>query len=432
MRADQEILFDLGPLGDTIIGHDIYSPVHLRYTVDLDHVIDDKLIKQAWDTTKRVYPIIDALLMLVHDKSYYMARQEDQNDPCFREHVYLVKATDGSNDPVKSKVPIRPETDIVGNRVVCISYFDKTVSISCYHTLLDGTGMSMVFRTFLYEYLALYTGHRDEHPIVELEEGRSLEQYYMSARELIMESLDDYTPQPLYMLPFDTTGFIDKDMRNEMGPHGPEVSFGSIRVPSKDFMSLCKRNGANPSAMLCTLLAKALYELNPDEERDAVFELTISTRKLFGCERSISNHVSTAMAYTSRKDIETGSLADASRKIRADISSQRGRDYEISLKRTNNMYRCDKRFANLVVTYIGTFSIGDNDEHIKDFRMGTFANTNLYCMGVGDEFILMLQYGVGTQKYLDAFIGIFKELGIEARMNVAARTVDYDVLTPVL
>ena len=419
-----KVLFDYGPLDDTFIGHDIFNPVHLRYTVTLDHEVDDELVKLAWDRTKRVYPIIDGVLATERDESEYMAPGGEKYHD---EHVYLVEAEGGSNDPVKTKVPIMPRSDAVDGRLICISYWGNEISINTYHILVDGGGLTMVFRTFLYCYLALYTGHEDASPIVELREGRELGAYY-GYNDIGFISTLDYTPTPLYVLPCGTVGFVDDDMVNEDG----HVRTGSAKISASDFMGLCKKSGSNPSSMISTLLGKVAYALNPSEQNDIVFGLTVSTRNVYGLENSIGNVLGLAVAYATREEVEHAPLAQVAQKIRADINRQRGRDYQISLQRVFTMYEPVAKFKPLTVTYMGAFSVGENDSHIRDFIMGTNGNTNLYLMQMGEHFYLTLQYGRATQRYLDEFVRVLGELGIEASIGRPAQSMENDVPVPVV
>lgn len=415
-----KVFIDLGYAFESRMGHDLFNPVHLRFTVTLDHDADDELIKKAWDRTKRVYPIIESVIGLDHgDPNLYLG-QEARKKYMF-DHIYLVRPDSGVNDPVKTKIPVIPGTDIVGKRLISISYYGKKVSISAYHTIVDGGGLNKIFGTFLYSYLALYTGNEDKEPNVDLEENRELEEYYTPVSPPYVYSME-YTPVPLYTLPLGCRGFNDKDMVNDE----ENVFSGDINISAPDFMKFCKENGANPSSMMCTLLAKAAYELNPSEKNDMVFGLTLSVRKIFGLDKTIANAVGTAIAYTTRDDIENKSIAEVSQKIRKDLDVQRSRDYYISHCRTFQTYKHVPNCVPRTVTYIGRVDIGSNNSHIVDFSMETNGDSNLYLMQLNDKFILTLQYGMATEKYLNEFNKIFTELGINSEIAHPAHHVDKD------
>jgi hypothetical protein len=207
---------------------------------------------------------------------------------------------------------------------------------------------------------------------------------------------------------------------------------GNLRIPVDAFIKLCKENGANPSSMLCTLLAKAAYDLNPGIENDLVFDVTISVRKFFGMEKSLANSVGLAVSYVTREDMRNKSIAEVSQKIRKDVDGQRTRDYFITLRRFFASYKHARAFKARTVTYIGSLNVGDNNHHIVDFDLGTNSISNLFMMQVNDSFAISLHHGKATEKYMNAFIRIFSDLGIKAEITHPAHRVVLDSKTPVL
>ena len=64
--------------------------------------------------------------------------------------------------------------------------------------------------------------------------------------------------------------------------------------------------------------------------------------------------------------------------------------------------------------------------------METNGDSNLYLMQVRDKFILTLQYGRATAKYLDEFVRVFQRYGIEAQIVHPAQYASNDTPMPVL
>ena len=426
--GDRKILVDLGEMLGSEIIYDLDNPFHLRYTAELDHEPDGGLLAEAWERTKRVYPLIDSVLVFDRgDLDYYKSiKNEDRPGYC-HDHMYLAAAEKGENVPVKTKIPVAPGTAAVGGRLVCISYYGNTVTLSAYHTLVDGGGMNMIFSTFLYSYLALYTGHEDQHPVVELREGRKSGEYYTPSLFDLVYSRD-YNPVPIYSLPHGCRGFRDPDMANGEG----RLLAADLAVSAEDFLAFCKKNGANPSSMLCTLIAEATRDLYPDGWDSLAYNLTVSVRKAFGLENAISNSVSCAVACITREEMERESLAAVSQKVRRDIDSQRGWDYFASFYRAFTTYRYQPTFIPRTVTYIGGLNIGENNRHITGFSMAANGDSNLYFMQLNDRFHMCLEYGRATGKYLDAFLRVFEELGIRSEIIHPAYEVSADVQAPVL
>lgn len=420
-----KILVDLGTVGEVKLSNDLENPIHIRLTATLDHELSDELIVKAWDRTKRVYPVIDAVLGFEHgDALFYMDPKAKAQYS--EKHIYLVQAEEGKNDPVRSKAPIVPGTETVGKRLICISYFGSRVSIGAYHILVDGTGLSKIFNTFLYSYLALYTGQEDEKPVVELTEGRKPEEYYISPLNRFIYQ-QEYTPVPLYLLPPGCRGFMDQGFQVDGNCYT-----GSLSVPSADFMKLCKEIGANPSAMLCILTAKAAYALNPEETNDILFGMTLALKSALGIDDAISNASSFALSYASRDEIMNKPLSGVSQRIRSDVDMQRTRDYIITSQRSASTFIYSPQLRPRMVTYLGAVNIGDNTGHIVDFSLETDAHLVVYMIQLKDRFIIPLQYDNLTEKYLNEFKKALGELGVAAEISQPASLVVKDSQTAVL
>ena len=405
---------------------DLLTPIHMRNMYRLDHEIDDELLYEAWEKTKRVYPVVDAVL------GFDEGEAEQYLDPQWaaehaKSHLYIMAPEDDGGHPVKSKKPLAPNTEAVGKRLVAVSYYGNTICATAYHLLIDGGGFNMVLNTFLYTYLALYTGHEDEHPIVELREGRALEDYFVPM-EPARVCAQDFTVVPLFEPPADVRGFLDEDMCNDEGA----MIMGIMEIDGRDFMRLCKSTGANPSAMIAVLAGRAAYELNPDRQEGIVFGFTISSRDVLGVNDSIANAATGGVSYVTRSDFERKPLAEVAQRVRADLNAQRTRDYTLSFIKSMYLEHNMFDFVARPITYMGKFSIGDNDEHVLMAGISTKADANVYMNAVGDRFDLALQYGKATEKYLDEFAKIFAELGVGAKIAVPAHFVALDVKEPVL
>ena len=426
---DKRALVDLGKVQEMMIIPDMKFPVHIRDTVTLDHDIDGDLLAQAWERTKRVYPLVDTVLGYDRDPRVYAERGSYGKYP--RDHAYLVEPAGGESVPLESVVPVAPCSQAAGGRPVCVSYYGRRITLSCFHSFVDGAGMLKILSTLVYCYLALHTGHEDEHPVVDLQEGREPAQYYTPVNGEFVYA-QPFTPTPLYTLPLGVLGYQDVGLVYGSKGGIPQVLAGSMDVSVEDFMRLCKSNGANPSAMLCALLARATFLVNPEEAEDLVCEVTVSMRKDFGLEESIANCFGTAVTYVLRSEVEDGALAEVSRRIRADVTSQRGKDYFLSRERTFSMYDCVKSYAPRTVTYRGTFDIGENNAHVRDFVFETGAKAAIYFTQLNDRFVLSVQHGMVTDAYLRAFERLFAELGVEATISHPTYAVTLEPQAPVL
>jgi hypothetical protein len=312
--------------------------------------------------------------------------------------------------------------------MISVSYYERSITISAYHTLVDGGGLKMVFTAFLYVYLAMYTGHEDENPIVDLTEGKNIDEYYKITRQENAFS-HEYTPVPIYSLPLHCKGFVDEDMvRDKDG----KVWSGNLSIPVEEFIKLCKENGANPSSIICTLLAKAAYAINPTVKDDIIFDITMSERKILGLEKSLANCVGLAVTYATHDDVINKPIAEVSKRMRKDLEVQRTKDYYITFSRVFSTYEYTHTYESRTITYVGALDVGDNNKHIVDFDMGTNSIYNLFMMQVNDRFVLCIYHGMATEKYMNELIKIFSELGIKAEITQPTHSVVQDSKTPVL
>lgn len=400
MGKEQEAFFDYGTWKNMFWLMDNNNDIHIRYTVRLDHEIVPELIKEAWKKTVRVYPLIDC-------------RPEQ-----IGEHIYYFKA-DGENEIFRSKAPIMPGSDLVNGRAFTATYYEDRISVSAYHSLVDGGGLLEVFKTLLYSYLEMYTGIKDETADISLTENRKTEEYY---HILKAEDFRDYKPQPLFLYPFDTQYVEDEEMTP--GEDGSRM-FGTLKFTSEDFLRICKENDSNPSTLLCYLLSKAFYESHPDEKRNIGLAMTINARKVFNLEKYISNCLSMAIIDVSYENTMVNPIGDFTKKIRQDVGYQRTPDYIKTFKNFEDTYGWNHIHRCGLVTYIGTFDIGKHTEHIVDFEMPTNANNNLYLMEINKEFRLMFQFGKVTQIYMDRISKILKNMGLNVIRDKGA----YPVIT---
>ena len=114
---------------------DHYNDIHNRFSAVLDHEIDGTLMEKAWEKTISVYPVIGCVIEMEGKE------------------LFFYKAN-GENKAIRSKAPINPGSELVSNCVVTATYYGNKVSVSAYHTMVDGGGLNDIFKTLLYFYLS--------------------------------------------------------------------------------------------------------------------------------------------------------------------------------------------------------------------------------------------------------------------------------------
>ena len=371
--------------------YDRETRYHNRFSVTLDHPVDPGLLAEAWEKTKKVYPLIDCVPDRVDGEIVFYRDSRE-------------------NPPVRSAKPVRPGTEAVGERAFTLAWDGCTVAMSSYHSVVDGGGINAIFSTLLYTYLSLYTGEQDPEPPVELRENRNPGDYYVSLSSV---GTGDFEQQPMIAYTKRKGMFIDLDMApDEKG----DITLAQVRVPVDAFMAACKGIGANPSAMMTILMSRAAYRLHPGRKGDLAFILTMSARKAFGIPDTIANCSANLLIPVSYVDLMEGDLCEASRKIRSVIEKQRSADYIRTLAAFYETYDwiLAKRYA--VLTYIGSLNIGKHTGHIRSFEMTDDATCSMYMMELNGDFIISFQLGEVTEKYMKEITGILSEFGVRAEI----------------
>ena len=386
---------------------DHYNDIHNRFSAMFDHEIDGALMEKAWEKTIRVYPVIGCVIEMEGKE------------------LFFYKA-DGENKAIKSKAPINPGSELVSGCVITASYYGNKVSVSSYHTMVDGGGLNEIFKTLLYFYLSSYTNVYDEPVGVQTAEGREAQEYY---KPVSPDELGEFEPVPLHFMPYLRDYAEDPEMdKDEEGNR----FFASVRFSADKFIVKCKEIGANPTAMLALLMSRAFYALNPDERKDLFFEITSSVRKTFGAEGCISNCVCNLIAGVEYNDLANGDVRELVKKFRSEVDSQRSDDYIKTFRLFESTYGHNYVNKQITLTYIGKLDIGENTKHIIDFETSANAVQLVTLMQIADEFFLMLQLGTATGKYIDKISELLGEMGIETSHKSDVRKVITDSDTQIL
>lgn len=388
MENTKKVLLNLGDAERNISWIiDQNNPIHIRFNFELDHDIDYDILKRAWDRTKKVYPLIDCVPKVVDGELLFVE-------------------SDGENLPIESRIPVNPGTEVTAGRVLGLYYYKNKITANFFHTVTDGGGFTEVTRTLLYFYLSEYYGETDNLAGVEVKENRDIDEYYGIVTG---DMLKDYTPVPLHRFPYGEKFFMDEDMVPDDG----KILIGTLEVSADEFIAASKKIGANPSAFLCYLTAKASYLLNPDENRSLAFAMGINVRKIFGMEKSIGNHVSVAKVCISKDDVKSCEPEKVIERIRSDVDYQRTPDYVKYYADFGSSFFIKDLFKAHTVTYLGGFDVGVNTAHIKSVNVVTNATANVFMFQLNDKFRLMLELGKATSKYLDAMLKVMNEMGID-------------------
>lgn len=404
MSLSRREVFNGGPMSPFWwLDHE--TAYHNKFQVTLDHEVDPSLLAAAWDKTKRVYPLIDWVPDLVGGDVVFF---EDERD----------------NPPLCSPVPVSPGTEACAGRAFSVTYWGRNVTMSAFHSIVDGGGINQIFSTLVYAYLCLRTGEEDAEPPVEMREGRAPETYF---RPLSTVDLGEFEPQPLVTFRRRKGMFDDLDAAPD---ENGNVFMCRIKLQgsSKEFIDACRRIGANPSTLMCLVMARAAYRLHPQRRGDLSFVLTMSARAAFGIPESIANCSANLLIPVCYDDVMDDDLSRPARMVRSTIDSQRSMDFIKTLFSFYETYDwiLAKRYA--VLTYMGTIGFGMHSKHVESFEMTDESTDSMFLMELNGSFYILLQFGKVTQAYAEAIVDIIEELGGAASIDLPSHVVDKDVV----
>lgn len=366
--------------------------MHPTVEITLDHDINGDELALAWEKTKRVYPLLDCVPVLQPNKDIVFIKQE------------------GNNIPIESRIHVKPCSKLTFGRAVAVSYYEKVLTVTAYHAVVDGHGLMDISRNLCFNYLAIHTGNSDEGYEIRNEESAEVESYYKPESTI---HIGDYSPQPLVMLPLGESMLVDGSMSRKAGE---EDRAAKIRVPVADFIGLCKKNKTNPSSMFSYIMGKAIYLVNPAQKDPIALSVTVDYRRTFRTEQSVAPCSADAMVVVKHDDIMVKPMEQTVGKIRSMINIQRSDDYIKTVTAMTRALVCFRKNVCAVVSYIGQFDVGSNTKHVEDFCIYNIAANTMFITELADEFRIMLKLGSATEKYTHAMKEILKELGIKSEV----------------
>ena len=234
-------------------------PFSIRIEVELKHDIDGGILDEAVNTAIKRYP-------------YFAVR--------------LVKK-DGDITAVPNDLPVKTVsgelTYPLGSRelnyhVVALSYIGNRISFHITHVITDGAGFSPFINTVLYYYLRgtgielSSDGIRTADEIVP--DGETANPY---PEEKMENATPLYVPKEKEFFRIFDGGYVTDEKRTAY----------SFRASEADVMRFSHENDASPCALFSAVMAKAIRDVHPNDEKDIVSSVSFNMRPGLGCG---SNH----------------------------------------------------------------------------------------------------------------------------------------------
>lgn len=302
-----------------------------------------------------------------------------------------------------------------------LSYHEKEITITFYHSIADAAGIIGVLRTLVYHYCCLHF-HQDFDPAgIELREGRPVEEYYRSPFHL---ELGEYTPQPLMSYPIGDTLFTDPEMK----PAAPgEVCTSTVTVSSEEFVRFCKEHASSPAIMLCILLGKAIYNANPGEKRRMAFDITVNYRKQLNIPDCLGVFSTVATVCAPYGEIMEKPIEETAAILKKMLDTQRTEDYAKTMMDMARTYLMLKDALSGVISYEGRMDFGSCNDHVANMFLVNNVFNTIHMIDFKGNFILHFQFGKATDKYREAFVKELEKAGITVKEKTGTYTVPNEV-----
>jgi hypothetical protein len=394
MIDNREVVFNGGPF-QSYWWADEHEPIHPSIKAELTDAVDPDLLEEAWEAAKRVYPLLD----LIPDD--------------YDEEVVFFQG-EGRSRPIRSRESLQLAGDVSLHRGVSLTYFENTITLNAYHSLVDERGLTEVFKTLLNFYISARKKLPAEEAGVMMKENRQPEEYFV---QNTMLSPKDYNPQPVKLYKDIREIFMDTDIVNG---EGCAATAGEMDISAEDFDGLCERTGLSYDECFTYVMARSVYELYPKERRKLAFGIMTDFRSVFDVSDTIAPCSKKMPLVLSHEDVCGGDLSTAVQKIASIRTYQKSDDYIKSHVALENTYSVlNIRNACMSINFTGTFDIGEKTESIRNLTMTDYSLRSVCMIRLRDTVKTSFQYGVATEKYMNAVVRTLGELGVSA--NVTAK-----------
>lgn len=382
-------------------------PFTVRFKVQLDAPIDEKLLDQA-------------------------AQEAIERFPYFKVQVGL---DEGQNYTLKHNVrpiAVLPEKDerlVLGSEAVngllfAITYREDCIWFNFSHSVCGGFGGMFWLKTTLYLYMQKKYGKLT--PPVDIK----LPGTPVTDSELHFPDADALPKdEPIYHYDGgDSNLALLRTIKYMINPFVKDCYYYQVEIPTKDFMSYAARVDGSPNTILAAMLYKMSTRLFK-EKKDTHLSVRIADdyRSDIGADESYRDFVR-FIHIRYEWDMKDESIEKLNMRARGAIIKQnqpelsferftklekvhRGVDEQPDLKskksfaQQNSTFRSDPR-DNCTVSYVGKTDWGEMDQHIKGLYTITDGDLMLEVNALTDKFCIAFQVIDKKREPLDLFCEI--------------------------
>ncbi len=385
-------------------------PFGIRIEVTLKYEIDGDILADAANTAIKRYP-------------YFSVRIEEK---------------DGDLVTVPNDLPIRVfagelrfplGSEALNGHVVALGYAGKTVNFYITHVMTDGAGFTPFMKTVLYYYLCRYL-HTDLAP----GDIRTVETPFLPGEtenpypeEKMKAASPFYTPPDKPFFRIADGGYVTDDIRTSY----------NFRAKASDVLRFGYENDASPCALFSSVMAKAIWTVHPDEQKDLVSAISFNLRPGLGNQYNyrmlcsaisvrypnrIADHAVRTLCTCTRGAVLTQSqpenvLVYAQQKKEQLESLLTLPDVRSKTQKLSQVALADAVNNTFSVSYVGKIDYGCLQEHIESVRNFTDGSTYrtlfLEISSLNGWFYVTLLQGFSCDVYYRALLGQLEQSGIE-------------------
>lgn len=385
-------------------------PFSIRIEVKLKYEIDGSALEYAVNTAIKRYPYFAVKII------------ESDGELITEKNELPVKVFKGKlNYPLGSKD--------VNYHIVAVSYIDNKINFYISHVITDGAGFTPFLKSVLYYYLCKYLK-------AELIQG----DIRLSGDKLLEGEVENPYPEKemANALPFYTVPQKEYLRLVDCGYITDEVSTSyNFRAKESDIMKFSHENDASPCTLFSSIMAKAIWDVHPNETKDIVSAISFNLRpglKSLNNYRMLCNAI--MVRYPKRlNNIEVRKICTCTRgavmaqsqpeNVLFYAESQRKKlqkllelpDVKSKSDILSKVALEDSVNNTFSVSYVGRIDYGSLKEHIESVRNYTDGSTYktifIEISSFNGWFCISMQQGFSNDVYYKALLKQLKQNNIE-------------------
>ena len=311
-----------------------------------------------------------------------------------------------------------------------VFYKDDTVTITAFHGLTDGGGLTMFIDSLLEAYAAYKNGESHTPEAAAYEDGNA-EPFEIAGRlfdemNLPQIKAGDFMNKEPFLIPVDT------------GEKGSLPTHILIKADAKEYMQFAKKLGVRPVTVLVSLYAKAVLKVMGDTDRKVKVAVPIDFRNALEIPHTFRNCAMPPLMLDLSPEIVNGDLQVLAATVQAVMNNMTGKAAGVSMvkvmadmmgqmpplpyKDAAGMFAgmSNGPIFSFNVSYARRLTDKDHPELLDSyyyFYPADKGQSVLEMVALPDTFCICMNQGSDSTDYADALCAVFKDNGISSRIE---------------